>query len=338
MPFSPKTTVILGLAVLTAALGGCELTTEAPAPPPPRDPIVAGPTDEQLLRVDEASAMKAGGDYDQALALFQQILGDNPTIVPAYLGVGDIYVVKQDYARAEPAYGRAARLEPRNFDAQYGHGLSLQMLGRFRDAIQAYQRALTIRPDDSRTNLNVATSYLQLQEADRAITFAEQAVRNDPENGAAWANLGATYEKVGRDRDAIDAYLSALELMGNHPPLMANLVNALARQQRYREAANTAQSLARIEPSANVYERLGWSHFKLREFDQSLVAYQTAVELDPNHWPSHNGIGVNALNRWLISERRDNEAHSMARSAFRRSLSLNPNQDRVVELMLKYRF
>ena len=33
------------------------------------------------------------------------------------------------------------------FDAQFGHGRALQMLDRFIEAVQAYHRALTIRPD-----------------------------------------------------------------------------------------------------------------------------------------------------------------------------------------------
>lgn len=324
-----------------AIAAGCASTPEDAGPAAPavdRVPIFTGPSSDQLERLDSATAARNAGDYDEALRIFQDILGENPTIVTAYLGVGDIYMIQQDYERAEPAFARAARLEPRNFDAQYGHGLALQMLGRFRDAVLAYQRALTIRPQDGRTNLNLATSFLHLRQPDRAVAFAELAVRNDPSNGAAHANLGATLEELGRDAEATDAYLAAIELMGNQPPLMVNLINVLARQKRYREAANTAQTLIRLAPSANAYERLGWCQFKLREYTESMISYEAAVEIDPMHWPGWNGIGVGALNEWLLSERSNEAARLRARDAFRRSLSLNPSQERVVELMLKYRF
>jgi tetratricopeptide (TPR) repeat protein len=294
------------------------------------------PTEAEQAQLDVAEQAVDAGNYDHALTIFQDVLAENPTVTTAYLGIGEIYVIKKDYGKAEPAYRRAARLEPRNFDAQFGHGLALQMLKRFVEAVRAYHRALTIAPDDPKANLNLATTYLQLNDAERAVVFAERAVQIDPANGAAQANLGAIYEELGRYAEAVDVYLAALELMGNRTPLMLNLINALAKERRYQEAVNTAEVLTRIDPSPNAFERLGWCHFKLRQYDRSMTAYREAVNLDPGHWPSLNGIGVNALNSWLLSKKRDEQAKQEAGRAFRRSLRVNSDQAKVVELLLQY--
>lgn len=294
------------------------------------------PTAQQQQRLAEANALKETGNYDTALAMFQDILAENPTITTAYLGIGDIYIIKKDYEKAEPAYGRAARLEPQNFDAQYGHGLALQMLNRFIEAVRAYHRALTIDPDSVKANLNIAVTYLQMNEARSAVTFAERAVALDPGNGSARINLGAAYEKVGENARAIEQYLAAMELVEHTPPLMMNLINALAAEKRYQEAANTAENLVKIDQSANAYERLGWCYFRLSEFDKSLAAYQQAVSIDPAHWQSHNGIGVNMLNKWLLSKKQDRDAMKAARDAFRRSLRINPDQQKLITLMSTY--
>ena len=42
--------------------------------------------------------------------------------------------------RSEPSYARAASIEPNNFDAQYLHGLMLQLLDRVADAISGTER------------------------------------------------------------------------------------------------------------------------------------------------------------------------------------------------------
>lgn len=294
------------------------------------------PTASQLQRVADANSLKESGDYDTALAMFQDILAENPTVTTAYLGIGDIYIIKKDYEKAEPAYGRAAKLEPRNFDAQYGHGLALQMLNRFLDAIRAYHRALTIDPDSVNANLNMAVTYLQMNEAQSAITFAERAVALDPGNGSARINLGAAYERVGDNAKAIDQYLAAMELVEHTPPLMMNLINALAAEKRYQEAVNTAENLVKIDQTANAYERLGWSYFRLSEFDKSLAAYQQAVSIDPSHWQSHNGIGVNMLNKWLLSKKQDRDSMKAARDAFRKSLRINRDQQKLITLMSTY--
>ena len=61
-----------------------------------------------------------------------------------------------------------------------------------------------------------------------------------------------------------------------------------------------------------------------------------AVEIDPDHWPSLNGVGINALNGWLLSKKQDGVARNEARDSFRASLRLNPDQPRLVTLMSQY--
>jgi tetratricopeptide (TPR) repeat protein len=293
-------------------------------------------TEEQQTRLDEAKAAKQAGNYGSALSLFQEILAENPTIATAYVGIGDIHMIQDDYEQAEPAYRRAARLEPRNFDAQFGHGLALHMLAQFAEAIRAFHRALTIEPENVEANLSMATTYLEIDKPRSAILFAEKAVRLDPDNGPARANLGAIYEMEGRNREAIEQYLAAMELLPPSPPLILNLINVLAKERRYEEVVNTAENLLKIEPSADAYERLAYAHFRLGDFEASAEAYRQAVELDDRHWQSWNGIGVTALNAWLLSKKRDTDAAFEARGAFRQSLRINPRQPKVVALLSNY--
>jgi tetratricopeptide (TPR) repeat protein len=340
MLITRRAVLLIGLAALLtapfSAMGGCQLRwLRTPAARSPAPAAMVSERQEQFL--EDAQRAMAGGDYEVALSLFRELLAENPTITTAYLGIGQIHMERQDYTRAEPAYARAARLEPRNFDAQYGHGLALQMLGRLVEAVRAYHRALTIQPEHPKANLNIATTYLQMEQPRNAVVFAEKAVDVDPANGAARANLGAVYEQLGRSSDAIEHYLIAMELIeGDTTPLMMNLINVLGREQRYREAVNTAEHLVRIAPDANAYERLGWGYFRLGEYDRSIEAYRRATELDDRHWPSWTGVGVNALNTWLLSERQDEASFREARNAFRRSLQTNPDQPRLVTLMSNY--
>jgi superkiller protein 3 len=291
------------------------------------------PTEEQQARLTEAQAAKEAGNYDLALSMFQDILAENPTIVTGYLGIGEVFMLKHDYGRAESAYRQSAKLAPRNFDAQLGHGLALHMLERYEDAVKAFHRALTIDPDDVRANLSLATTYLSMNKARSAMLYAERVVQLDPNNGAARTNLGAIYEILGRNQEAIDQYLAAAELLPASPQLMLNLLNVLAKEKRYQEVINTAETLVKIEDSANAYERMAYAYFRLRDYDRSLRSYQSAVEIDENHWQSWNGIGVNEINRWLLSKKQDRQAATRARDAFRRSLRINAEQPKVIELL-----
>ncbi|MEE9131847.1 MAG: tetratricopeptide repeat protein [Phycisphaerales bacterium] len=327
------------LCFFLASLAGCEAPPEGSgrAVGGSKASTTADPTETQQQQLVEARAATEAGDYDTALGMLRDILAENPTLTPAYLGIGDIYLLKKDYSNAEPAYARAARLAPRNFDAQYGHGVALQMLKRFAEAVKSFYRALTIEPADIKANLAMATTRLLMGEPGGAMIFAEKAVELDPANGPARANLGAAYEQTGRYTEAIVQYEAAIELMEPSAPLLLNYISVLAKDKRYLDAKNTAEFLVRIEPSADGYERLGWAHFRLSEFDKSIEAYRKAVKLEPGHWQSHNGVGCNALNTWLLSKKRDRQAAREAKESFRRSLRINPKQPKVVKVLTDYR-
>ena len=296
-------------------------------------PTVAPTTEQRLARAEVA---RQAGEYELALAVFRQILANNPTIATAYIGIGEIYLVQENYARAEPVLARAARLEPRNFDAQYGHARALQMLKRFVEAVQAYHRALTIRPQNVNANQRLATTYLQMGQPSSALLFAEKVVELDPANGPARANLGTIYLNIGRSGDAIPQYEAAVELMEATVPLLNNLIAALAAEKRYVDAMNTAEFLVKLEPSAEAWERLGWCAFRMGDYQKSIEAYRDSVRINPAYWPALNGVGCNALNTWLLSNKLNGAAFLEARQAFRRSLRVNPEQAKVISLLSRY--
>lgn len=329
-------TVVLSL-LSVASLGGCQGWFQSPTPLGTerisRSPEAIALERERLTQAEQA---KAAGDYDTALALFEDILRENPGITSAHLGVGDIQLEQENYEEAEVAFRRATRLEPGNFDAQYGLGVALQMLNRLAEAVEAYHKALTIRPDDFDANLNLATTYLQQGRPEFARPFAERAVELRPEHGGARVNLGAVYDQLDLDEEAIETYRVAMELVEPTPELILNLVKALGDAGRYREAINAAETLNRMAPNADAWERIGWAHFRLAEYEASMDAYRRAVELDPSHWVAYNGIGVNALNDYLLSKRKNAEAARVAREALRRSLQINADQPKIVRLLSNF--
>ena len=320
--------------LLISPLVGCSVAPRVEANPSVQSLEI---TTEQEVTIQAAEIAAEYGDYDQAVRLFREVLQDNPVATDAFVGIGDIYLAKREWNLAEPVFARAAKLEPRNFDAQYGHGVSLQMMRRFVEAIRAYHRALTIDPQDLGANLNIATTYLQIGRPSSALVFAERAVEFCGEEAPPHITLAATYQLLGRMDDALAEYIAASEMMNDpSPQLMRNIIYLLTQEKRYREVVNTTEQLVRVDPSSTSYEQLGWAQFRLGDYSASSEAYKVAVEFDEENWRAMNGIGVNALNAWLLGKRKNIDAYQDARVAFRRSLVLNPDQPKVITLVLRY--
>lgn len=305
-----------------------------------RNKAKAEPATEEISATEAmemGQALLAQGLTRAALAEFERVIEINPEMTVAYMSAGEIYAAEGNYDAAEEKYAVAAAQEPRNFDAQYGHGLMLQLLDRLSDAVRAYLRALTIRPDDFDANLNLATAYLQMGEAEQALPYAERAVRLERDNAAGRVNLGAVYGALGRSTDAIIEYQQAAELMELTPELLLNLADALGKVGRHAEMKETLERLIDLEPSALAYERLASAKFRLGDYQGALESFEMSIEVDPRHYPALNGIGVCKLNQYLASDKRDRLAFIEGRRALQRSLQIENRQPKVQELLTRYR-
>jgi tetratricopeptide (TPR) repeat protein len=299
-------------------------------------PVTRGSGPQATGLVSEADAALQRGSTEEALRLLAAAIEQNPELTVAHMRVGDIQRETGNYVEAEKSYRTAANLEPRNFDAQYMHGLTLHLLNKLGDAVRAYLRALAINPDDFAANLNLATAYLQLEEPGQGLAYAERAVVLNPSSGPAHANLGAIYAALDRHEAAVPQFQAAAELMELTPDLLVNLANSLGKLERYQEMINTLDAVVRIEDSAVARERLGFAHFKLRAYDRAAEEFRRSIDLDGRHYPAMNGLGVCLLNQYLASGRDDDATRRQAVELFRRSLRINTRQPKIVELLSRF--
>jgi len=325
--------LIAAVALLALGVAGCAKVPGREDARPER-PVPTRNSAEVYLVAGEMAVRD--GDTDRALAAFARAIEVNPRLTSAHMGMADIYRMRTDYARAEESYSSAARTQPRNFDAQYYHGLMLHLLERVTDAVQAYLRALAVKPDDFRANLNLATAYYQLDENSLAMPYAKRAVELMPRDGPARFNLGAVYAATGDHRAAVQEYQQAAELMELTPGLLMNLAESLGKLDRFEEMSNALEQVNKGEPSAASWERLGFARFKMAKYDEARAAFDKALEIDKDYYPALNGRGVGLLNAWIWSGRADNSARQDGLAALRRSLQIRRDQHQIIDLLTRY--
>ena len=276
------------------------------------------------------------GLLDSALAAFDMALEANPRSVDAHVGIGDIYEIKGDYATAAEKYKVAQKLDPGAFKPTYKLGLMYHLLNRVKEAVTEYLAALAIDPNSFEANLNLATAYLQLGQAQLGLPYAEKAVKLRGDSQAAHVNLGSIYASMGEYNLAIDEFRGAAELGDLQPPIMLNLVEALLKTGKYQRAMNVLDQLE-SKPTAVVYERMGYTLFKLGDYDKSLDRYRQALKLDPKDTASLNGMGVDLMTLYLKGRREDVSLRDQGIDAWMQSVKIDPTQQRIIDLIARYR-
>src|ERR1700687_4507232 len=86
------------------------------------------------------------GDYDHAIADYNQAISLNPKNPIFYNNRGIAYRNKDDFDRAIADYNQAISLNPRDHDAYYNRGIAYRNKGDIDHAIADYNQAISLNP------------------------------------------------------------------------------------------------------------------------------------------------------------------------------------------------
>jgi Flp pilus assembly protein TadD len=158
----------------------------------------------------------AKGDYDLAIADFNEAVRLNPNYPEAFTNRGFVYLYKADYDRAIRDFGEAIRLRPSS-DLFANRGLAYFNKRDYERAIQDYGEAIGLSPNDAELFNDRGAVYAGKGDYERAIQDYGQALRLNPNYPAALNNRGWAYSQKGERERAIADYLAALKLKPEDP-------------------------------------------------------------------------------------------------------------------------
>ncbi|MBW4418606.1 MAG: tetratricopeptide repeat protein [Myxacorys californica WJT36-NPBG1] len=99
-----------------------------------------------LQTLQRSQILLEAGEAAQAEALLSEVIEQMPDFAEAWNRRAVLYFVQGDYRKAISDCRQAIALVPVHFGALHGLGLSLASIGEYREAIQAFRRALEIQP------------------------------------------------------------------------------------------------------------------------------------------------------------------------------------------------
>lgn len=153
--------------------------------------------------------------YQQAIAAYDQVIRLHPEFADAYSGKGNVFFATKDFHKALEAYEQAILRNPRHRDACFGRAETLLKLKRRVEALEAYKKAIEIDPHFSgniNDSLRQGDALLLLDRCAEALAIYEQLLKLEPDNADLHERRGSALQKLGRKRDATQAYRKADEL------------------------------------------------------------------------------------------------------------------------------
>ncbi len=164
--------------------------------------------------------------------------------------IGDISqaVAAGDLARAQQLAGAAIMRGVRHPTCFNARGLWMQQTGRHDLALEDFQRALALKPNDPIILNAIGMSLLKLNRVPEAMKALDAAIAADPGNAQSHYRKGIVAATAGNHDMAQAAYERAKEIDPNHAEATASLASIAARKGEGEKARTLARRALELKP------------------------------------------------------------------------------------------
>jgi tetratricopeptide (TPR) repeat protein len=251
------------------------------------------PADPQLLL--------AAADLNQHLGRHKEAADGYMRLIPRAPNAADLYykvaVARSNIpdidGQAEAASAAIAGQTQYLADALELLGSARKSQRRIPEAIDAYSRAITARPEKIDTYKRLAELHRTQNDIEAGIKVLELAKRRDAVNGEVYIDLALFYSLAEKSEEAEAAGRSAAQLMPTNPRAFTRLCRALFDAKKFELAissCNTALRLAKEDDGETLYY-LGRAQFELkppkeaegkRYYRRALANLETSARLRPD--------------------------------------------------------
>jgi superkiller protein 3 len=183
-------------------------------------------------------------------------------------------------------------------------GTSLYPLGRREEAIHVLQLALEREPGNSQISdylngiMNAGVNNIQFNaeetlqrgisfhrsgQLDEAIRWYRKTLAIQPDNPAAFSNIGVALQAKGKLDEAVTSYQIAITIKPGFADVYSNLGSALQEQNKLDEAVANYQKAISINPDyAEAYYNLGTATKEQEKLDDAVPSKKKAFSINPN--------------------------------------------------------
>lgn len=243
--------------------------------------------------LDRAISAFRVNDLEVAERLTKELLNDFPDLAAARVLLGTVYGRQNRHSDAIESFETAISLEPQNAEALNNLAVIYRQIGRTDDALEHVNKALAQEPDNPEILYNLGNIQKDLGNSREAIEAYERAVELEPDLAPAYNNLGTMYDRLGDTSSAINAFQRGLRYDKNHPTLNYNLGNSLQSVGRLKEAKESYQVARRVRPGwADALNNLGIVLDRLNDPEEALQTFEELLEVNPGDVKARNNIGT----------------------------------------------
>jgi tetratricopeptide (TPR) repeat protein len=218
---------------------------------------------------------------------------NDPRIAASLCSRGAQLSIEGNYEEALDYFQKATEINPEDPYAWHGLGNCYIGLDQPDDAIEAYNQSIVVDPENPTPHYMLAMFYNSLGQYEDAVASLLRVITIDPDNLQARYELARTYGKLEYTHEQIDAFEAVLDINPDHVPSLHLMAQAARRIGLYDKALEALLKASTIEPeNALIYFDIGVTYHYKALPEKEMRAYARAIAADPRLVGPHYNIGI----------------------------------------------
>lgn len=197
------------------------------------------------------------------------------------------------FSDALTAFDRALE---ENLDLAIVHcqrGNALMGMHQFKHAVESFDAALRLQENFPEALCNRGVALDQLMQHEAALSSYNEAIEYNPGIAVVYFNRGNTLLALSHNAEAIKSYDQAIRLQPNYAKAFCNRGNALQALDELKKATESYSAAIACQPDyVEAYCNRGNALRASWQFDRARADYDRAISIDPTHTNSHWNRGL----------------------------------------------
>jgi lipopolysaccharide biosynthesis regulator YciM len=169
-------------------------------------------TKELLEALEKGNKLFDQGKYDEALAVYNDLLTKNPEAYVINYSIGNCYFAKEDYDKAIEYYQKVIEKNSQFVPALIALGNAYVNKKDIDKAMEWYSRIDINKIDDPVVLYNIGTIYFNHSRHEEAVKYYQKAVSLQGDFLDALYQLGLTQLTLGHFKEALEAFQNYLKI------------------------------------------------------------------------------------------------------------------------------
>jgi tetratricopeptide (TPR) repeat protein len=252
------------------------------------DKAMENGADKKQVLLRKAYNCRKLNDAESARQCYEEILAIDNGDVDILMQFGAYESSQENYEEALRLFEMALKTQPENVEGIDAVSRVEEKLGDSVKVKYWLEKGIELEPENTKFLKRLASIYLSEQNYGLSLHYLSKLVAIDPNNAAAYRNIGIAYYQQGDKKMAKDAFEKVKQLGGSLEGLYGPLADC------YRSTGQRSDALSVIKTGIDANNQKAWLYSiwgKILEdredYDAAISKFQKAVALRDEPWSNY---------------------------------------------------